>query len=76
MDVYLSLQFGDTSLSMARDNNHNDVVQYLLQHKPKWKIDTLQHCYKHIVITLHIFYIRKLTLYNSCLGCLKYYVAM
>ena len=41
MDVFLSLQFGRTALSMARANNHNDVVQYLLQHKPKWKVDTL-----------------------------------
>ena len=45
MDIYLSLQFGNTALSMARANNHNDVVQYLLQHQPKWRVDTLEHCY-------------------------------
>ncbi|CAI8048543.1 hypothetical protein GBAR_LOCUS26763, partial [Geodia barretti] len=28
-------KFGRTALSMARANNHNDVVQYLRQHKPK-----------------------------------------
>ncbi|CAI8018721.1 hypothetical protein GBAR_LOCUS11346 [Geodia barretti] len=28
-------KFGNTALSMARANNHNDVVQYLLQHQPK-----------------------------------------
>ena len=51
MDVYLSLQFGDTALSVARANNHNDVVQYLLQHKPKWKVDTLAMLQAHTVHT-------------------------
>ena len=51
MDVYLSLQFGDTALSMARANNHNDVVQYLLQHQPKWKVDTLALLQAHTVHT-------------------------
>ena len=43
-DVLSALQFGNTALSTARDN---DVVQYLLQHQPKWK-STLQllHCIK------------------------------
>ena len=52
MDVYLSLQFGDTALSKARANNHNDVVQYLLQHQPKWKVDSLYSTviYKHIIM--------------------------
>ena len=75
MDVYLSLQFGNTALSKARANNHNDVVQYLLQRKPKWKIDTLYSTViasTYVVITLYNFYIRILTLY-SCLDCLKYY---
>ncbi|CAI8032680.1 hypothetical protein GBAR_LOCUS18451, partial [Geodia barretti] len=27
-------KFGNTALSKARANNHNDVLQYLLQHKP------------------------------------------
>ena len=35
MDVYLSLQYGNTALSMARANNQNDVVQHLLQHQPE-----------------------------------------
>ena len=64
MYVYLSLQNGDTALSMARANNQNDVVQYLLQHQPKWKVDTLALLQEHtyVVIMLHIFYIRKMTL--------------
>ena len=53
MDVYLSLQFGDTALSMARANNHNDVVQYLLQHQPKWKIDTLALLQAHTYYTAY-----------------------
>ena len=53
MDVYLSLQFGDTALSKARANNHNDVVQYLLQHKPKWKVETLALL---DIVTLLIFF--------------------
>ncbi|CAI8017377.1 Protein TANC2, partial [Geodia barretti] len=27
-------KFGNTALSMARANNHNDVLQYLLHHQP------------------------------------------
>ena len=53
MDVYLS-QFGDTSLSKARDNNHNDVVQHLLQHQPKWKIDTLALLQAHSYYTAYL----------------------
>ena len=53
MDVYLSLQFGNTALSEARDNNHNDVVQYLLQHQSKWKVETLALL---DIVTLLIFF--------------------
>ena len=53
MDVYLSLQFGNTALSMARANNYNDVVQYLLQHQPKWKVETLALL---DIVTLLIFF--------------------
>ena len=51
MDVYLPLQFGDTALSVARANNHNDVVQHLLQHQPKWKVDTLALLQAHSYYT-------------------------
>ena len=54
MDVYLSLQYGDTALSMARANNHNDVVQYLLQHQPKWKVDTLALLQEHSYYTAYL----------------------
>ena len=47
MDVYLSLQNGNTALSLARANNHNDVVQCLQQHQPKWKVDTLALLQEH-----------------------------
>ena len=62
MDVYLSLQFGDTALSMARDNNHNDVVQYLLQHQPKWKVETLALL---DIVTLLIFFLIYICVYIS-----------
>ena len=51
MDVYFSLQSGHTALSEARANNHNDVLQYLLQYQPKWKIDTLALLQAHTVHT-------------------------
>ena len=54
MDVYLSLQFWNTALSKARDNNHSDVVQYVLQHKPKWKIDTLALLQAHSYYTAYL----------------------
>ena len=71
MDVYLSLQFGNTALNEARANNHNDVVQYLLQHQPKWKVDTLTLLQAHTYYTAYRLHTESLcsnlTLYNLCL---------
>ena len=69
--LYLSLQFGNTALNEARANNHNDVVQYLLQHQPKWKVDTLTLLQAHTYYTAYRLHTESLcsnlTLYNLCL---------
>ena len=65
---------------MARANNHNDVVQYLLQHQSKWKVDSLA-LLQASYYTAYLFYLQeiilcsKLTLY-FIICVLTYYVAM